>query len=70
MNKVKKMCKGTAVAISKNLIFTVAHNVYDRNYGCQFENWKFYLGADGEANRDVFHEIEAVKYLPEFKECR
>jgi V8-like Glu-specific endopeptidase len=30
VNKVKKVCKGTAVAISPNLLLTVAHNIYDR----------------------------------------
>jgi V8-like Glu-specific endopeptidase len=47
VNKVKKVCKGTGVAISPDLVLTVAHNVYDRNYGRQFENFRFFLGADG-----------------------
>ncbi len=65
-NKMKKSGKGTGVAISPNLILTVAHNIYDRYYRCRFEDLKFYLGADGEVNSVDFHEIESVRYLSEF----
>jgi V8-like Glu-specific endopeptidase len=38
---------GTAVLISKNLILTAAHNVYDRKYQIFHTKFKFYLAACG-----------------------
>jgi hypothetical protein len=39
--------RGTAVLISKNLIMTVAHNIYDRNYDCENTNFEFFPSACG-----------------------
>jgi V8-like Glu-specific endopeptidase len=39
--------KGTAVLISKNLILTAAHNLYDRDLKTSHTKFKFYLAACG-----------------------
>jgi hypothetical protein len=44
------------VLISKNLILTAAHNIYNKEYKCENSDFKFYIGAHGIT--DVFYEAE------------
>jgi V8-like Glu-specific endopeptidase len=55
LNKNKQLGMGSGVLISPNLVLTVAHNIYDRAYNCENEEFKFYLGADGVASS--YYEI-------------
>jgi hypothetical protein len=49
--------KGTAVLISKNLILTVAHNIFTKNIGngIKHTDFKFYLAPNGVV--DKFYTI-------------
>jgi V8-like Glu-specific endopeptidase len=38
---------GSGVIVSKNLVLTAAHNIYDKDYDCENTDFKFYLGANG-----------------------
>lgn len=39
--------RGTGVLISKDLVLTVAHNLYDRTLKYRFTHLKYFLGATG-----------------------
>jgi V8-like Glu-specific endopeptidase len=51
---------GSGVAISPTIILTAAHNIYDKEYKCENTKFKFYLGADGEA--EEYFEVQSWKY--------
>jgi V8-like Glu-specific endopeptidase len=38
---------GSGVLISKNLVLTAAHNIYDKDYNFEYSDFKVYLGANG-----------------------
>lgn len=67
LNPGKLMEVGSGVAISRDLVLTVAHNVYDRKYKGQNDSFKFYI-KDGKV-AEKYYEIESWKYLPEFENC-
>lgn len=48
--------KGSAILISNNLILTVVHNIYDRNYNATHTKFKFYLGVCGIIGK--YYEVE------------
>jgi V8-like Glu-specific endopeptidase len=64
---VKKMAKGSAAIISPNLILTAAHNVFNKSYQKEYDDFKFYLGAEGVSEK--YYEIESWRYLSEYKSC-
>jgi hypothetical protein len=45
----------------------VAHNIFNKSYQMEYGNFKFYLGADGVAEK--YFEIESWRYLSEYKTC-
>jgi V8-like Glu-specific endopeptidase len=47
MNPKKRLGAGTGVLISKDLVLTVAHNIYDKTYSSENSGVKFYVGANG-----------------------
>lgn len=66
-----KICGvGSGVAISRDLVLTVAHNIYDKDYKAENGSLKFYLknGDVDVAEKD--YEIDSWLYLPEFVNCR
>jgi V8-like Glu-specific endopeptidase len=67
INQVKKMAKGSAAIISPNLILTAAHNIFNKSYQKEYDDFKFYLGVDGVAEK--YYEIESWRYLSEYKTC-
>lgn len=67
LNRNKQRSVGSGTLISNDLILTAAHNIYDQRLKCEYTSFKFYLGADGEAEQ--YHEIEAWRYPEEFKTC-
>jgi V8-like Glu-specific endopeptidase len=67
VNGMRKLCVGSGVLISPNLVLTAAHNVYDKNYQSEHDNFKVYQGADGVAKK--YYEVESKRYLPAFKDC-
>jgi V8-like Glu-specific endopeptidase len=46
---MKQVNVGSGVLISKNLVLTSAHNIYDTIYSSENYDFKFYLGANGVA---------------------
>lgn len=61
------MGSGTGFLISSDIILTAAHNLYSQKTRYEHTDFKLYLGADGVAEH--YHEIEAWRYLEEFKTC-
>jgi V8-like Glu-specific endopeptidase len=55
------------VLISKNILLTAAHNIYDKKYNCENSNFKFYVGAFGVT--DIFYKAEEWRYPERFKTC-
>lgn len=53
LDKHKKKSVGTGILISKNLILSVAHNVFDKNQGYLYHELKVYFGVD-EIAKDYF----------------
>jgi V8-like Glu-specific endopeptidase len=63
----KKMAVGSGVLISRDLVLTAAHNLYDKDVGQENEVFKFYIGASGTAEK--YYELEDWRYSSEFKTC-
>jgi V8-like Glu-specific endopeptidase len=61
------MAVGSGVLISRDLILTAAHNLYDKDLRKENEEFKFYLGACGTAEK--YYELEDWRYLTEFSTC-
>jgi V8-like Glu-specific endopeptidase len=63
----KKLAAGSGLLISKDLILTAAHNIFDKEVGMEHDGFKFYLGANGIAEK--YYELESWRYPPEFATC-
>lgn len=51
----KKTCVGTGVLISKDLLLTAAHNIYNNILQTENTEFRFYLGSNGvEYNYNQF----------------
>lgn len=59
---------GSAALISEDTILTAAHNLYDKKMRSLNSQFKFYIGADGVAER--YYEIENWRFPEEFKTCK
>ena len=57
----KQLGKGTGTLISPNLVLTVAHNIYNRNTGEIYKDFKFYPQQFGKL--DDPYEVEDF-FLP------
>lgn len=56
---------GSGVLISEDTILTAAHNIFDRKLKADNIGFKFYIGADGEA--EEYYEVEDWMYPEEFR---
>ena len=56
---------GSGVLISKNIVLTAAHNIYNRVQGYENTAFKVYFGADGTAKQ--YYDVEEFRYMREFK---
>jgi V8-like Glu-specific endopeptidase len=63
----KQLGVGSGILISSNLVLTVAHNFYDKNYNSENEHFKIYCEVKGEVEN--FYEVESFRYLESFKTC-
>ena len=50
------MGNGTGTLISSNIVLTTAHNLYNRNTGEFYYDFKFYPGANGVL--EEYYEVE------------
>ena len=69
---IKKSAKygfGSGVLISKDVVLTVAHNVYDKDQSAEpdMSGYEVYVGVNGIT--DTFYEVEAWRYLDKYKTC-
>jgi V8-like Glu-specific endopeptidase len=60
LTKKKRFAVGSGILISKNIVLTAAHNIYDKDYNCENSDFRFYVGANGETN--IFYTAESWKY--------
>lgn len=60
------MGMGSGVLISPNLVLTVAHNIYDLEYGGINCDFKLYFGADGSA--EEYFEVESWRYIKKYED--
>lgn len=58
---------GTGVLISKDIVLTSAHNIFDKKENARFMDFKFYLPTNGVA--DIFYAVEDFRYSPQFETC-
>jgi V8-like Glu-specific endopeptidase len=49
-NMNKQLGTGSGVLISENLVLTTAHNIYDRDKGSKYTEFRFYPGAHGDTD--------------------
>jgi hypothetical protein len=63
----RRMAVGSGVLISRDLVLTAAHNLYDKDVGKKNEVFKFYIGASGTAEK--YYGLEDSRYPSEFKNC-
>ena len=56
----KQPTAGSGVFISRNLMLTAAHNLYDRREHTENKIFKFYCGASGVAEKSF--SIESFRY--------
>ena len=59
--KEDNLGNGTGTLISSNIVLTAAHNIYNRNTGEMYFDFKFYPGANGVL--DEHYEVEDF-YIP------
>ena len=67
LNVHKKLGAGSGVLISRDIILTAAHNLYEKRLKCRNSDFKVYVGANGEA--EEYHEVEGWRYPREFETC-
>lgn len=49
MNKYKQSLAGSGVLLTKNMVLTAAHNIYDKSYNQENTDFRFYVGVNGIA---------------------
>jgi V8-like Glu-specific endopeptidase len=65
-NSSKLPCAGSGVLVSRNLILTAAHNLYDKNNNQELnkKSYKFYLQAEADGIAKRFYEIDDWRFPP------
>jgi V8-like Glu-specific endopeptidase len=59
---------GSATIISKDLILTAAHNIYDKDRNLEYTQFKFYLAPNQTIDTTTdYYDILDWRYMPEFK---
>lgn len=53
---------GTGILISRNLVLTVAHNVFDHSFKNNYRKHRFYRGICGKV--DTYYSVESF-FMPE-----
>lgn len=66
-DKNGKQAAGTGVLISKDIVLTSAHNIFDKKGNTRFVGFKFCLPTNGVA--DLFYAVEDFRYPPQFETC-
>lgn len=67
LNKQNKLEMGSGVIISRDVVLTSAHHIFERLTNSENREFKFYLGEDGEAEKYLC--VERWRYPEEFKTC-
>lgn len=60
LDKYKRIKAGSGVLISKDLVLTAAHNIFDPICYSENSSFKIYIGANGVG--EIYHEVEAYRY--------
>jgi V8-like Glu-specific endopeptidase len=65
-NSSKFPCAGSGVLVSRNLILTAAHNLYDKktNQELNKKSYRFYLQAEADGIAKRYYEIDDWRFPP------
>ena len=60
---------GSGVLLSRNIVLTAAHILYDKDANCEYDRagYKVYVGAIGEA--EAYYKVEDWRFPDEYRSC-
>jgi V8-like Glu-specific endopeptidase len=65
-----RLGRGTAFLIASDLVLTVAHNIYSKDYGVQYKDFVFHPGVSGELSQANAFKVKGIRYPEEYQACR